>query len=426
MKRQFTAWVIINEKMLYVISWLLGVILIIPGISFCEEVTPDKIQKEPKVLKDRIIRPENDLSNKDCEIEALKKATRKHSEGLRDAEAESESGLLGNFTDRICMGGLIEVSAAHKASEDMDGNDDDAGDINLTTVEIGVGVKVNDWINLETVFLYEDPFNDEESSVDLDTGTVTLGNPKAGPFYVTVGKMFIPFGAFLTHLPDDPAVDQPMTLMLGESSEKAVLIGFENAGFSASAYIFNGDMGESDRDKIDSFGFDANYAFSEDSPFEIIVGASYISNIADSDGLTDTISENVGELTDTVRGMAAYLQLKFNDFFFDAEVMTAMDAFDHTELATANGGGAEPLVWNMEAGYKWNRGKNLEMVLKYAGSDETEALGFPKVRFGIGFNQEIFEGVIGSVAFFKDEYHRGDADGRDDGFTALGQIAVEF
>jgi hypothetical protein len=106
--------------------------------------------------------------------------------------------------------------------------------------------------------------------------------------------------------------------------------------------------------------------------------------------------------------------------------MTALDEFDPTELAKANGEGAEPSLWNIEAGYNWDWCKNLEIVLKYAGSDETESLGFPEDRYGIGFNQEIFEGVIGSVAFLKDEYHSGDADDRDDGYTALGQIAIEF
>ena len=134
----------------------------------------------------------------------------------------------------------------------------------------------------------------------------------------------------------------------------------------------------------------------------------------------------VEELEDYVAGFAAYLHLGYNDFFLDAEYMTALDKFDPSELATRSGDGAEPSAWNIEAGYNWDWGKNLEIVLKYAGSDETEALGFPEDRYGIGFNQEIFECITASVACFRDEFHIGDANGNDDGNTVFGQIAVGF
>jgi len=399
----------------FISALMVGALLMFPGIGLSEETPNEELHKELRFLKNRIKR-----------LETLQKDLDKKAEKAESEAPEPEVGLLNKIMDRISIGGLVEVGAGYKAVDNKDGSDDDSSDINLTTVEIGVELAVNNWINLETVFLYEDPFEGEESSFDLDVGTVTLGNPDEYPFYVSAGKMYVPFGALLTHLPDDPAVDQPMTLLMGEASEKAALVGYENSGISLSGYVFNGDMDESGDNTIESFGFDANYTTSEESPVELLVGASYISNIADSDGLTDYISGSVDELADYVGGLDAYLHLGFNNFFFDAEYMTALDEFDPTELAIANGSGAEPSVWNIEAGYNWNWGKNLEIVLKYAGSDETEALGFPEDRYGIGFNQEIFDGVTGSVAFFRDEYHRGDADGRDDRFTALGQIAIEF
>ena len=72
-------------------------------------------------------------------------------------------------------------------------------------------------------------------------------------------------------------------------------------------------------------------------------------------------------------------------------------------------------------------GKNLEIALKCAGSAEAEALGYPENRYGIALNQEIFEGVIFSVASLYDDYEkRLDVNGRDDRKTVYGQIAVEF
>jgi hypothetical protein len=410
--------------------------LLLPNAGMCRDVSNEEIMEELKTLKARVNELEENLDKKDQEIEKLKKERIRHTDLTNVTEdMGSQKGLLDKIKDRISISGLVEAGAAYKVADKTTGTDEDSSDINLTTVELGVAVEVNDWVNLGMVFLYEDPFeNDEEDNVNVDVGTITFGNTEKYPLYLSAGKMYVPFGALLTHLPDDPLVDQPMTLLFGETSEKAVLVGFEHSGFAVSGYAFNGDMDSSAEDNsIESFGFDANCTAFEDSPIALLVGASYISNISDSDGLTDYLQDDdhpsgaaVEELEDYVAGFAAYLHLGYNDFFLDAEYMTALDKFDPSELATESGDGAEPSAWNIEAGYNWDWGKNLEIVLKYAGSDETEALGFPGDRYGICFNQEIVECIIASVAYFRDEFHIGDANGNDDGNTVFGQIAVGF
>jgi hypothetical protein len=81
------------------------------------------------------------------------------------------------------------------------------------------------------------------------------------------------------------------------------------------------------------------------------------------------------------------------------------------------------MVWNLEAGYMldWGKDKELEIVLKYAASDEAEALDLPEDRYGLCLNQELWKGVVGSIAYLHDEYE--DDDERD---VVYGQIAVEF
>ncbi len=395
--------------------------LLFADTGMCTEMSKEELHRELRQLKDRIDRLE--MLNKEIDKKAKK-----------TAEVEPEgSGFLEILRDRITFGGLVEVGAGYRDTKLRGGRDVDSSDINLTTVELGLGVNLNEWTNVELVFLYEDPFeNDEEGSFDLDVGAVTFGNPEKSSFYLTAGKFYIPFGACLTHLPDDPMVDQPMALLLGETSEKAVQVGFVHSGIAVSGYAFNSDIDESvDDNTIESFGFDVNYTLPENSPLELCVGASYISNIASSEGLTEFLDDNgVTHLHDYVGGFDAYLQLGFRDLFLEAEYMTALEKFDPTEIVRGNGDGAKPSVWNIEAGYNWDWGKNLEIVLKYAGSDETEALGFSRKRFGIGFNQGIFEGdigsVTGSVAYFRDEYHADDADGRDKGNSVYAQIAIEF
>jgi hypothetical protein len=212
---------------------------------------------------------------------------------------------------------------------------------------------------------------------------------------------------------------------MGETREKAVLLGMEHEGFSVSGYLFNGDVNEEGEDnQIESFGFDANYAYDDEEGFDVLAGASYISNIADSDGLEDGLG--IEEIADYVAGYDVYLHVGWADFFVEAEYMAAADDFEPSELATEDGDGAEPSVWNLELGYNWDWGKNLEIVVKYAGSDESEGLGFPEKRYGLCFNQDIYEGVIVSLAYLNDDFEDADVDGRDDRDVVYGQIAIEF
>jgi hypothetical protein len=421
-----------NRRLVLGFFSVFAVIMFFSDNGFCQQVSNEEIMEELKALKTRVRKLEEELNKKDAEIKKLRMRTAEQKIVSDEGEEKApEGGFLDKISDRVSVSGLVEVGAAYEDVHNNDGTDEDSSDINLTTVEIGVAVEVNDWLNLETVFLYEDPFGNDaadESDVTVDVSTVNIGNTEKCPFYASAGKMYVPFGALLTHLPDDPLVEQPMALLLGETSEKSVLVGFEQNGFNVSGYVFNGDMDESASDNtIENFGFDANYTASEDYPLELFAGVSYISNIADSDGLTEYLEENaVTVLEDYVDGFAAYLHLGFKDFFLAGEYMTALDEFDTTEIPTGIGAGAEPSVWNIETGYNWNWGKNLEIVFKYAGSDETETLGYPEKRYGIGFNQEIFESVTGSVAYFRDKFHSDDADNRDDRDFLCGQLAIEF
>jgi len=415
--------------------------LMIPSICVCEEMSNYELMQELKALKEQIRILEEKLNKQ--EKEEIKKEPAQEGDkfhggaggklGLperirRIEEKMEQKGVLGKWADKITLGALMEVGAVYQDVDCKHGNcdaDDDQSDISLTTVEIGLGVEVNEWVNLEVVYLYEDPTFGEETSVDLDVGTVTIGNTEKFPFYFTAGKMFVPFGALLTHFPDDPLIDQPVTLSFAETSEKAVLVGFEHSGFAVSCYTFNGDMDEErSNNSIESFGFDANYTFSQEGLFEIMVGGSYISNLADSDGFEDALL--VDEIRHYIDGAAGYLHMDYGNFFFDAEYMAALDEFEAYELAEEGGDGAEPSVWNIEIGYNWNWGKNLEIALKYAGSDEAEALGFPEDRYGINFNQELFEGVTASVGYLHDEYEDADPDDRDERDTIYGQLAIEF
>jgi len=338
---------------------------------------------------------------------------------------------VGEVLSNIHFAGLIEVGGAWQDFEYAGGGSDDASDLCLTTLELEAEAEVNEWVSAAALMLYEDPTSfegeNDESGLDIEEATVTIGNTEKYPAYVTAGKMVVPFGALLTHFPDDPLMDVPVTLVMGETIEKAVLVGVEcPLGFSLAGYVFNGDVDEAEEEnQIESYGLDVHYSNEDLNGVALLIGASYISNLADSDGIEEHLEEafehhGVEGIDEYVAGFDAYLQAGCGDFFVDAEYMTALDDFEHHELA-ANGEGAEPAVWNLEVGYNLDWGKHLEMVAKYAGSDEAEALDIPEDRYGLCLNQEIWEGVVASIAYLHDEYENDDE--RD---VVYGQIAVEF
>jgi len=135
------------------------------------------------------------------------------------------------------------------------------------------------------------------------------------------------------------------------------------------------------------------------------------------------VEERFHEIKEYIEGFDAYLHVGYADFFIDAEYMTALDDFEPGELGVNK---AQPEVWNVEVGYNLDWGKNLEIVLKYSGSDDAECLGYPEDRYGICFNQDIFEDVIVSLGYLRDDYEDAPRDVRDEKDLVFAQIAIEF
>ena len=74
-----------------------------------------------------------------------------------------------------------------------------------------------------------------------------------------------------------------------------------------------------------------------------------------------------------------------------------------------------------------NWGRNLEIVLKYAGSDDAGDIGIPEKRYGICLNQDIFEDVIVSLGYIRDDYDEvEDVDEREERDLVFAQLAIEF
>ena len=356
---------------------------------------------------------------------------------------ERGPNIFSEISERVSMGGLVlfnyywaDIGLLSGSSL---GEDFSQSDVLATNIILDFDAEVNDWVNIYAALYYEEEgisyvsmflqnvhgVDAPEPEVTWDEAVVTMGDTEKFPFYLAAGKMYIPFGALQTHFVHDPLMDAPMTLIMGETQKNAVLLGAEQDGFSVSAYTFRGEW---DNNVASQYGVDACYErVCEEGP-ELLVGASYISNIAESDHLAEVIQENIGsdeEIEDEVEAYAAYFRIGIAGAFLEAEYMAAMDKFDPNELANDKGEGAEPWVLHLEAGYNFNvMDRPLEVALQYAMNDELLIL--PDERYGICAHLEIFSNTTLSAAYCHDEFNDANPLGIDEVDWVVSQLEVQF
>ncbi len=85
------------------------------------------------------------------------------------ADTEEERA---NWFDIFELEGLIEVEAS-RVSPQQGGS---TSDVNVATVELGVGAKVNPWVEAEILLLYEEE-TDNDGDLNVDTALITLADP---------------------------------------------------------------------------------------------------------------------------------------------------------------------------------------------------------------------------------------------------------
>ena len=201
------------------------------------------------------------------------------------AQSEAKADLskyMKAVSENTTLSGLIEVTGV--AGNDFE--DKDFSDIALSTAQFAFDSQVNDWIQGHMLFLYEE---DESDSVGVDEATITLGGTDDMPAFLTLGKMYVPFGVL-----ESSMISDSFTLTLGETNQTAAQFGFRKGGLHASAYAFNCDSdkaSDEEPDQVKCYGATAGYNSGEGEGLTYALEASYLSNIADSEGLEGYMHE---------------------------------------------------------------------------------------------------------------------------------------
>jgi len=254
----------------------------------------------------------------------------------------------------------------------------------------------------------------EDDDLFVDEGFISLSGGDAFPAYLIAGRQYIPFGNFDSHF-----VTDPNTLILGETTEGAVVAGYRLGGqlVDLSAGLFNGRANEAgDDDTIDSF-----VAAVTVQPMEsVLFGASYTSNLASSNALSEVLVD-ADDLDSLVGGWSVFASVEFLErYYLIAEYVAAVDDFTAGELYVDTDIKArQPSAWNLELGIALAEG--LEVAARYGGSDDGADF-LPESQYGAVVNWGCFENTNLAVEYLHDEYE----DNVKDADTVTAQLAVEF
>ena len=356
------------------------------------------------------------------QLDALKTALELSQAQAKAAEAAAmqaaktaESKTLPAL-EHITIGGVVEVEAT--STEAFAGND--TSDITLAKVELFVDTQFHELIGTHVQLIYED---DGTETISLDEANFTLGNPDVYPVYLMGGRWKIPFGGgFDTDMSTDP-----LTLNLGESQESALLVGAAYEGAIIEGYIYNGDTQKAGSgDHINQWGLNVGYG-GELEGIGFNIGAGYMNNIADSDGLTTALGNNTAALGEYRSGYEIHGDIAVDALTVRGAYMTAIDSFTGAEVAF-NGGGAKPAAWVFETSYTTPiLGKDTTFAGTVQGTEEALALGLPETRIGGAVTVGIVEYFSVTGEYLHDtDYGTGDGGTGNTGHTATLKFAAEF
>ncbi len=364
--------------------------------------------KQNQQLTDRIAQMENRLDVG----EPGQSEENKANTSLQEEEKEGQEQKINDF---VTLSGTIEGEAVF--GEDFEGNS--LSEFNVATVELGFDAQMTEWVLGHILAIYE---GGDEDELFIDEATIELGNYEKLPVVMTAGQFYMPFGTFETNL-----IQDPLTLAIGEISDAGVAIGVEQAGFFGAVYGYNGIGTTGNSDEINGFGLMAGYSLTIED-FSLETAVSWVSNIADSGGISDALDEKgVGTIEDEVSGVSVNLLAVYGSFSFIVEYTSALESFESTEISF-EASGAKLMAWNLELGYSTEIvGKETIFAIGYQGTGESVELGLPKSRLAGAASFVIFNGTTISFEYFYDEdYDVFEGGTGETASTFTTQLAYEF
>lgn len=325
-------------------------------------------------------------------------------------ETIQQTPQSSRWFDRIKISGRVEFEAGYQKIDYLDSHQEDEKNSNadLAAAELVFDVKIATHVDSHIMLNYE---NDD---VFVNEGFITINGSDAFPIYLIAGRQFIPFGNFDSHF-----VTDPNTLLLGETNEGAVVVGYRLGGNTVDISVgaFNGDANEAgDDDTIDSL-----VAGITVQPLDtVLCGVSYTSNLVGSDALNEVLIDP-DHLDSLIAGWNVFASFQFLERFkLTGEYLSALGNLMAGELYDASDGKArQPSAWNLEFGITLV--DNLEVAARYGGSEDGGEF-LPESQYGVVVNWRVLKNTNLAIEYLHDAFEDNDQDTD----SCVVQLAIEF
>jgi hypothetical protein len=175
---------------------------------------------------------EGDTTQLEQRVRELEMAQAAQEGATRAIIRDAMTSVGSNINELVAFGGTLEVATGW--AEDFEGKSE--GVVALSTAELDFEVVVNEWVRGGLVIEYDDGTSNRFQTVDgsevgidrinLDTGSITLGNTLRFPPFLTGGRLILPFGISTGNpVTDVLTIEDPLTITAFEQRQTAIGLG---------------------------------------------------------------------------------------------------------------------------------------------------------------------------------------------------------
>ena len=308
------------------------------------------------------------------------------------SEERREAGTLHRLSSWLAVSDLIEFEGGRQwlVLEDPEPDERD-GDLSMT-LELGAEAVPLRWLRAGAIVAMEHEFEGEGAALELDEGTASV---ILGSFELEGGRLYVPFGEYVSHLASGPLLE------FGETrGDGADLSWSPDDRIDVSIFLYNGPAEPVDEDVSN---VDGGFALAG-SPLEAwTLGLSYLTDLADS--RAELLEENRYETR--VDALSANSVLGLDRFELTVEGVWALKSFSEFP-ADRN----RPRAWNVELAY-FPEGA-VDGALRIEGSRELE--GAPRLQAGLAVSWRPVQKASVTLEYlygsYKDELSGHEASGR--------------
>ena len=356
------------------------------------------------------------------------------SQGMSNYELEQEikalkekiegRGILEKISDKLTFSGAIELDYSYEDDREIGDNtvNDSTSDLDIGTVELGLEVAFHEYVTGNFILKGENLDSDDDK-VFWDEATITI-QKEGFPLYFVGGKRGQPFGAFESHL-----INDPITQDCYEIVKTGATVGFATDYLDISATLYKGE-------ELMTHLVDAGYGFERDnSPGyeETDDVSSYILNITifpiEALMLSAYYDSEPGDgnSNETAGGT---IHFEFQKITFDAEYIAAIQREKHFK---------DNREYNESAWFAaiaFQVMDPFEIAARYEAFDDDidgDQDGHLDYRYSLGFTYTLFEkddfatSIMGEYRVSNFEVEPGNPNGVDDKLNELFlRLAIEF